>query len=489
MRAICASLLGFALLCPVAQAEPGTGSAQFLPGLGAGAAAQVLSSQGLTAAELGNLAAELGSADPQRRSHARRQLSALQAESLPGLARRLDTTLAPRPDPERARDAFQALRHAAGSRRLDDDMALLPGVDALLAERRDADAVTFAEATLLLGSLEKLATREAGRLIARYLGAHDGMWRNELRLLRGRAGMRLLPALIELRSYPESEARKWAQSGVRALGMTDPAVATELDDPLLLSEVVRAYAEPLDFPAMPVLVRLVDHDSAQVRSAARWAVGRFGKNAIWQLRELYEELAGTRADRGWDHERTARELFTVIDRERNDELQSFFDRGMAAFVAGEHDDMAREFDALLARAPDYEGRDKLAPGYAALGAHRLSADALDEARTAFQRALRLAPEAPDAAKWRAQLEFATAELRLSRGLLDLEGYARATTLDPDHEPAAAALDLLSGARTEREHRNKRVAATLAAMLLLALAITLWRGQRRNENAPTEAAGA
>jgi tetratricopeptide (TPR) repeat protein len=481
MRAICASLLGFALLCPIARAEPGTGTSRFLPGAGP----QELRTEGLGAAELAVLGSELGSPDATRRTAASRRLLELRAESLPGVARRLDALLGTPRDPERTREAFQALRHAAGSRRADDDVDLVQGVAGLLVERRDAEARVLAESLLLLRGLERLASPEAGRLIARYASADGGLWRNELRLLRSRAGLRLLPALIELRSHPQSEVRKWAQYGVRVLGMTDPATATELDDPLLLSELVRAYAEPLDFAAMPVLVRLVDHDSPEVRRAARWAVGRFGKNAIWQLRELYEELAGTRAERSWDHERTARELFAVIDRERHDELVSLFDRGMAAFADGRLDDMARAFDMLLARAPDYEARDKLAPGYAALGAHRLSIDALEGAGSAFQRALRLAPDAADARHWRAQLEFAAAELRLSHGLLDLDGYARAQASDPSHEPAAAAIDLLSGARGERERRNKRVAATLAAALLLALAITLWRGQRTNGNAPTE----
>ena len=102
---------------------------------------------------------------------------------------------------------------------------------------------------------------------------------------------------------------------------------------------------------------------------------------------------------------------------------------MEHFVAGRLSSMKAAYDELLARDPRFAQRDKLAPGYAALGTHHLERDELAQARAAFARALWLAPDAEDAAALRAQLAFVDAELALSRGVVDLHGYQQALELD------------------------------------------------------------
>jgi tetratricopeptide (TPR) repeat protein len=205
--------------------------------------------------------------------------------------------------------------------------------------------------------------------------------------------MRLLPALIELRSHEDARVRGWAQAGVQALGMEDPQVAAQIPDAHLLAQVLRAYSQPLDFAAMPVVVRLVAADKTQVRLAARAATARFGKNAIWQLRELYQELTGQSADKRWDAERTARELYTALDRPATEEAQTLLAQGMKRYVAGDLPAMQKLYDRVLAQYPLFPDRAKMAPGYAALARTLLERDRLEAARDAFQRALRLDPQA------------------------------------------------------------------------------------------------
>ena len=60
-------------------------------------------------------------------------------------------------------------------------------------------------------------------------------------------------------------------------------------------------------------------DKLEVREAARAAVARFGKNAVWQMRQLYSEVAGKAADKRWDAERTAHELYAVLDRDAREQ--------------------------------------------------------------------------------------------------------------------------------------------------------------------------
>jgi tetratricopeptide (TPR) repeat protein len=439
---------------------------------------ELLTARGLRPAELERMAAQLGAAAPARREAAFRARSELTTESLPGVAQRLNALRARRPDPEAVREALVAIRHAAGSRRADDTTDLAQGVLSALASRRDAALLAAAEPLLYLRALERMATREAGLLFADLLTLDDsGVWDYELKLARGRVGLRLLPALIELRSHGDARVRNYAQAGVRALGMDDPQVAVQIEDAALAADVVEAYSRPLDFPAMPVIVRLVRADKREVREAARRATARFGKNAIWQLREMYGELTGQDADKGWSAERTAQELYAAIDRPALQEADALLAKGMAHYVAGDLDAMKREYDRLLSLYPRLPQRAKMAPGYAAIGRKLLDADQLEPARDAYQRALRLAPEASDAPSTRAELAYVEAELSLVSGVVDLDGYDAALRNDPDHAAAAEARDRLSGARVERARKHRRLAAGGAIALLLGCVVLLLRSRR------------
>ena len=446
---------------------------------------------GLGEAELAKVAAQLGSKDPGARSLAFRTLSELHEESLPGVAARLRKLARRRPAPDATRSALGEFRRALGSRNAEDAIDIAPGVLLVLARNRDATTLAAAEPVLLLRALEKLATREAGRLMGELLVLDEaGVWDRELRLARERVGMALLPSLIALRSSAEPRVRSWAQAGVRALDMDDPVVATGLPDARLAAEVVRAYGEPLDYQAMPRVVRLVGSDKRQVRDAARATVARFGKNAIWQLRELYAEVAGQPAERGWSTAKTADELYAALDRAQVEDSETLLAQGLSKFVAGDLEAMQERFDRLLALDPDFDGRAKLAPGYAALGALRFEQNKLAAARDAYQRALRLAPgshELKDQQALRGQLAFVEAELSLSRGVADLDGYRTALKQAPGLRLAQDALDQLSGEARARARQRKRIAAGAAVALLVLLALLLARGRRAR--ATRAAAGA
>lgn len=328
---------------------------------------------------------------------------------------------------------------------------------------RSVDTAELARSVSQLGSENPDERKAAHRSLAGLRAAH--------------APIDLLPALIVLRSDSNSRVRAWAANEVRALGMEDPAVATALPDARLVAEVIRAYVQPLDFAAMPVLVRLVNAEKLQVREAARFAVSRFGKNAIWQLRELYGEVKGQAADRAWDAERTAKELYATLDRPETEHADVLMASGLAAFLRDDLQAMQGDYDALLASYPRYAQRAKLAPGYAALGQSLYASDRLEEARAAYQRALRLAPDAPEAQRLAGQIAFLDAEIAQSRGVVDLHGYAEALKHAPGLTQAAEASDRLSGVSAARERDKKRLAAAAGIVVLLLLA-TLLLKQRR-----------
>ena len=444
--------------------------------------------RGLDEAALQRVVGQLGSTTPAAREAAAQTLRSLHEESLRALSRRIAALRRARPTVDATRAALTAFRRATGSKSADDEVDIAAGVLPVLQRDRSKDVLKSAEVVLYLRALEKLGSPAAGELLAQLLLLDEpGVWDFELRLARQRAGIALLPTLVRLRSHEEGRVRSFAQAGVRALGMEDPAVASALPDARLAAEVVRAYGEPLDFAAMPTVVRLAGHDKLQLRQAARDTIARFGKNAIWQLRELYQEVTGKAAERGWDAARTAQKLYAALDQPRSAETSALLARGLQTFVDGDLDAMQRAFDRLLAIDPAFTDGAKLAAGYAALGALRLSQERLEDARDAYARAVRLGPSLPQANRHRAQLAFVDAQIALSYGVVDLDGYRRALSLDADHEAAAAALDRLSGQAQARARRTKRLAAGATALLVVGIALVLLRGRRTAAAVPRAAA--
>jgi hypothetical protein len=258
--------------------------------------------------------------------------------------------------------------------------------------------------------------------------------------------------------------------------LEDAEQALDHADPRVLAAIIRTYAERLDFDAMPSLVRRVTHERVQVRDAARAAVTRFERNAIWQLRELYEELTGQQAERAWNWERTASELYAIIDAPRRTQREALLTRAHEALRAGELEAMASAVDSALAAREPIEDRE-LAFGHAQLGEQRLASAQLDASEAAFTRAQRLCPACEEHTQWKAQALFARAEASLAAGVVDLGTYERVLALNATHAGALDALDRLTGAREKRLRLHRTIAAGAAALLFLWIALRLARMAR------------
>jgi tetratricopeptide (TPR) repeat protein len=448
-----------------------------------------ITSGGSSTAQLAQQGQALANGDAEVRKAAYLALSSISLQALPAALAHFQQLARIRPTHEEALRILTAFRHAAGSKRADDDLDIARGVLPALGHERSPAALVMAQNLAFMRALEALGDPDAYMEIARFVGLDEGAWDSELRLLRKRKGKALLPALIRLRSHESADVRRFAQASVTALGMDDPTLVLTDKNPYALASFVRAYSNPPDYAAMPLIVRLVNDPHIQVEQAARAAVARFGKNAIWQVRELYEEVSGQAADKSWSPERSASELYTVFDRAQLEDAETLMARGMKSFVAGDFVAMQRDYDTLLAKHPDFDAKQKLAPGYAAVGGEHLEADDLTGAVDAYRRALRLQPDAADGKHWRAQLAFAAAELSLTRGIVDLPGYDRALSFEPDHARAKEARDRLSGDKNRRAKETKRFAAVAALAILLVLAVLVGRPRAREAGAPAEAESA
>jgi len=463
---------------------------------GRGARAQeVVASTAPSENELAGLVRDLASADAQRREAAYRSLSTLDEDAVPAIAGRLRAIATRRPPPDEASYVLTKFRHGAGSRRADDMVDIAPGVLALLRQRRDPAVLQMAEPLLYMRSLERMGTLESGKLVGEIIALDGAAWRPEWRRLNVRAGVQLFPTLLVVRSHRHPEVRRWSRGGIRALGLESPGRAIQQRDTALLADILRAYGTVLEFSAMPVIVSFAGSDRVQLREASRWAIERFGRNVVWQLRAAYESSTGRQADARWGWERTMRELFAALDNGRLGPVRADLEAGLAAERDAAREEpgswrelaalerMRRHFDAVLLRAPRLDRSSEMAVGYARLGRAKLGRHDFDGAERALRRALRIAaPEHPDRRAWQADLAYVVGQRRLATGIADVPSFERALALIPEHEPASEILDRVTGEARARARRWRRIAALAAAMILAGIGWSLRRRRRAPERA-------
>lgn len=426
--------------------------------------------------ELARIARRLGDAQAPVRKNAARQLSQLGPDALGSIERRLKQLAGQRPPLDAALTAMTRFRTIQGSTRADDNVDLAKGIEPVLAQQRSRDLLRMAEPLLYLRALERMGTPEAADVIVSQLFAlEDKVWRWESHRTLQRLGAVMLPAMWTHQSHEQRWVRKFCRWGIDKLGLRNPGLAVQQDNPQVLAGVLRAYGDTLHFPAMPSVVAFVGSSKASVRQAARYAVERFGRNAIWQIREAYLNATGKDADPNWGHKQALRELYAWHDRPRIERAQLAARKATTALDAGDLHAASRALDAALAAEPHGRSSTDFAALYARLGALQLERKAAD-ALPAFRRALRLAPGHARAAAWRAQVEYLQGQRRLAAGLVDVGAYRAAAQLNPAHDRAAAMLDQLSGARASRASSWRRAAGLLAALLLALAALFMLRSR-------------
>ncbi len=292
-------------------------------------------------------------------------------------------------------------------------------------------------------------------------------------------GERAVAPLIELRRGEAKSLRPWASKMLDVLGKTVPGEAVQTADNQVLADVLRAYGRTRDTDAARVIVSFANSDRAQVREAAREAVTMLAENGTWQLRESYENLVGKKAPEDWTWDKVASELFAAYDRSRLSEVFGLMDEALASYKSGKLEAMGSAFDRVLARAPGFERRREMIPGYIDL-AHSLKNSDRPRAMATLRKVVRLDPAGPRARAVQSELAYLEALDLATHGVVDETGYRRAVDLDPSNTEAKDALDRIQATSETRRSSFWRYALAslfaFAALVGAAVAL-LWRGPR------------
>jgi tetratricopeptide (TPR) repeat protein len=432
-----------------------------------------------TADEIAQLSAKLGSDDPTTRERAQAELRSLGEDALPAIGMRL-SALAERIDAPRVVDAVTAFRRVQGVSALDGEVDLERGISAILASDRSRGTREAAELLLLLRALEaQKSPASAEIIVGKLLAIEPKAFRYEARRSLTRLGILALPALVRHQNHGRSFIRELCRETLLALHMETPGRAVQQDDVVLLAALLDAYGEVLMFDAMPVVVSYVADERAAVRDAARRATRRFGKNAIWQLRERYLNATGSEANPRWNAERVLHEITLLHDGPK----QRAFAEGLLdaekALARGAVDEAAVALDRSVSEQPAREIASAASALYGRLGELYFEAGRTTYALVAYRRALRLAADHPSKDAWRARVRFLEAEARRAKGTLDLAGYREALALEPSFSAAERVVDEVSGARAARDKQWRRVAGFSAALLLIFAGLSMLRGTRKS----------
>ncbi len=328
-----------------------------------------------------------------------------------------------------------------------------------------------------------ISTTASARELVNVYTYFGDLFRPDVQRQLERMGERALPALIEAKYHDSRMVRSWAERRLDQLGKVIPSEAVRTNDNQVLADVLRAFGRAREVEAVRVIVTYANSDRAQVREAAREALGLIGEPARWQLKEAFENLTGRKPESSWDWKRTAIELFASYDRARLAEVYRTADDGFAHHKAGKLDDAIAAFDRVLARAPTFERRAEMVPAYLEK-ARALRDEDRVAARAALRRAELLDPTGPHAKAVQSEQALLDAEELATRGVVDIALLQRAVELDPDNARARVALQHAEQGVEIRQATWRRYAVAVAiGVIALAAMLFVVLAPRRRKNSP------
>lgn len=361
-------------------------------------------------------------------------------------------------------------------------------LDFMLAAARPKDKAWRSLVHLL--AMERLLTAIGTTPAVRELIALHAYFGEMLRIDLQRQVAKLrdkaVPALIEARQHDAKIVQRWANKQLDQLGRAIPGEAVATNDTQVLADVLRAYGRTRDVDAVRVILSFCNSDRIQLREAARESISAIGEPGIWQLRDVYLNLTGSKPPREWTWDRIARELFATYDRARLAEVYKLMDQGVALANEGKLAEATDAFDKVLARSPLFERRKEMVKTYIDR-AMQIEGERRDEALSMLRKALRLDPKGDGAKKLEAEIAYLEGVILIEQGSADRFLLNRALELDPSHDRAKKALLSLEEKVVERQSNLHRYAAAagigLAALIAM---ILLGRRPRRPPGSPPAA---
>ncbi len=339
-------------------------------------------------------------------------------------------------------------------------------------------------ALLLAGikAAEKQNNVAGARVLVRLATDHKGLLKSYASPALKRMGDQAVAALVEVRRDTDKELRSFANKALDGMGKFLPSDAVQVHDPQALADVLVAFGKTKDPDAMRAIVPYLNADRAPVREAARWAIAQYGNDARAILEETHDQFTGEKAGKDWPADKILKALVVAYDKVRLAEVFKLLDEGIAHRDGGRLEEAVASFDALLARAPQFERRAELAPAYHELARKKEPSDRA-AAKLLLAKAARLAAGTPLSATIEADLAVLETRELIERGIADTSLLQKALALDPNHAGARDLMQKIENEARSREDRFRRFAIAGFVGVVATLLGVLFLGRRKDEPPP------
>lgn len=424
------------------------------------------------------------------RQRASRSLLEAKEDWVAGISRRIDR-IAERANKNGMKTVLTAARKGAPSEPSDDEEKVGSAsgdyLSALLITATP-ESQDFRDLTQLMGlsrMLSAIGTTDAVREIIRIYVRFGDLMRIDCQRQLESLGDRSLAGLLEAQRHPAPAIAEWATKRLALRNKLIPHLAVRTDDERALADILVALGRARDPESTSLLISFAGTEKAQVRLAARQAIGLLGDVAAWQLKDAYQNTTGKTPPRDWTWKRTARELFTEFDRLRLEGLYRAFADAHAAGEGGGLAKMAQAYDTILLRSPQFDRSSEMAEGYHAY-AKSISESDPESAVLALRRCERVAANSEAAAPCIGLRKLIEAHKLRETGIIDQTLVEQSAAQAPDSADDARSL-LEIGVLQSGWGRQSRylVAGAVALLALLGAAWILFSGWMKRRHVTTE----
>lgn len=380
-----------------------------------------------------NLLDRLTSDSPVLRERSARALLEAKPDWVSGIARRIDR-LAERADRSSLKSTLKNIRKQTKERLRAETGKSGPSPDYLemVLHYPAPDSQNWRDLTQLLAlnrMLTAIASTEAAREIIRIYVRFGEAMRIDCQRQLEALGDKSLAALIETQRHQAPAIASWATKRLSLRKRVEPHQAVRTDDPQALADILVALGRQRDPESTNLLISFAGTEKAEVRTAARQAIGLLGDVGAWQLKDAYLNTTGKSPPRDWTWKRTARELFTEFDRLRLQGLYEKFAEAQAAQKAGKLEEMSAAYDAILLHNPRFVRRSEMAPGYLSYAREMLES-APEKAELAARRCERISEDEETTHQCVALHKLIEAKRLESSEVIDQGLLAQINALDP-----------------------------------------------------------
>lgn len=379
------------------------------------------------------LLARVAGTEDAGRETAVAELTEAKPDWVSGLSRRIDT-IVERADKEKMRALLETERKK--NARSDESDYL-----GFMVKAPNPSSQTWRDLVQILAigkMLSAIGSAEAMREVVRIYARYGEFLRVETQRNLDRLGDRAIAGYLEATLHQAPKISGWAKKQLELAKRDTPSSAVRTEDPAALALILIALGRTRDPECARVLISFAGTERSQIRLAARQGIALLGEVAAWQLRDAYQDTTGRTVPREWTWKRTARELFTELDRMRLAKVFERFEAGRKKESEGALEEMGRLYDEVLTESPLFEEREKMVPGYWAL-ARALEDAAPERAALALRRIERLSSEESERARAESLRHVLEARRLAGEGVVDQGLVDKAIALDPESEAAREAL--------------------------------------------------